>query len=62
MPTIKIDRFFGEAPRISPRLLDPAQAVTAKDCLLTSGALEPLPGLFATGVNLSKTGTPVTMH
>ena len=37
---IKLERFAGMVPRVSPRLLGPHQALDARNCRLVSGALE----------------------
>jgi hypothetical protein len=45
MGAIHIKAFRGEVPRLSPRLLQPNQALRAQNCKLTSGRLDPLRGL-----------------
>ena len=45
MTAIHIKGFRGAVPRISPRLLQPNQATAATNLRITSGRIDPLPGL-----------------
>ncbi|RME56705.1 hypothetical protein D6779_10105 [Candidatus Parcubacteria bacterium] len=49
MTAIKIDRFFGEAPRVVPHHLDPRQAQKAENCNLLHGDLRPWHGAQSVG-------------
>lgn len=55
MTGIVISTFRGKVPRVSTRLLNDNQAVTATDCVLTSGKLVPVnrPGLSHTSLATS---------
>lgn len=43
-----VENFGGIAPKIDARRLSDSVAQTARNCLLTAGALEPLPGMAST--------------
>lgn len=45
MTAIHVKAFRGMVPRISPRLLQPNQATAATNLRITSGRIDPLPGL-----------------
>ncbi|HDM8192338.1 TPA: hypothetical protein P0E30_003771 [Vibrio harveyi] len=48
MPKIDVAAFYGERPKVPPRGLPNEYAVTAKDCQLEVGNLEPYKGLLDT--------------
>lgn len=61
MALIKVDRFAGQTPRLSPRLLAPEQAQSAVNCKLWSGELRPFRGL-ARVRNLECLQAPKTLY